>query len=219
MTRGVSDLAAVNASASQSTLVAHDAISPDLLPIGGEPAIFDTTRDFARRLGQPEGNVATELAPRSDGRDPLNDTKANDMAAPQRDMAHVLVVEDDPKTRSLVSIVLRHVGYQVTEAAGVREGLGVMRQCIPDAVLTDLQLPDGSGHEILKHAGTLPTVPPVIVMSGTFDGRTEPELLAAGAAALLPKPFLLHELIATVHDATDGWPATSLSSSGLETFG
>ncbi len=120
------------------------------------------------------------------------------MAVQRRDMAHVLVVDDDPEMRDLVSSVLRHVGYQVTEAAGVCEGLGIMSRRVPDAVLTDLRMPDGSGHDILEHAGTLPTAPPVIVMSGTLDEKIKPELLAAGAAALLPKPFSVHQLIATI---------------------
>ena len=73
-----------------------------------------------------------------------------------------------------------------------------MNKVIADVVFTDLCMADGSGHDILMDVGKLPTAPPVIVMSGTFDSKTEPELLAAGAKALLPKPFRLHELITTI---------------------
>ena len=113
-------------------------------------------------------------------------------------MAHILVVDDDRDTRKIVSHVLKRAGYQVTLAAGVAEGLSAMWQTDPDVVLTDLCMLDGSGQDILEHARKLPAAPPVIVMSGSFDSVTEPKLLLAGAKALLPKPFRLHELMAAV---------------------
>lgn len=119
------------------------------------------------------------------------------MEALPRDV-HILVIDDNDALRNVVAATLRHAGFVVTEAAGVGDGLVVLSQCIPDAVLTDHRLSDGSGLDVLEHVVKLPARPAVIVMGGALDEKAESELLAAGAAALLHKPFPLRELVAAI---------------------
>lgn len=113
---------------------------------------------------------------------------------------HVLVVEDDPDVLEVTAGALAYAGYQVTTAAGTLEGLAALNQHLPDLVLTDLMMPDGSGHEIIRGARALPERPPVIVMTGMGISARD-DALAAGARELLPKPFSMAQLLETIASA------------------
>src|SRR5687768_3116478 len=85
-------------------------------------------------------------------------------AAPQRT---VLVVEDDPWTRTITTALLAGEGFAVVEAKNGEEALRLAKQHTPDVVLLDLALPTKSGLEVLRElkADTSTTAIPVIVVS------------------------------------------------------
>ena len=113
----------------------------------------------------------------------------------------MLVVDDDPAVREVISEILDCAGFEVTATAGVQDGLGAMGRRSPDLVVTDFSLPDGTGRDILEGAMELPGRPPVIVMSGSIEVSAVPELLSAGAVSVLEKPFALLDLLAAVQAA------------------
>ena len=61
----------------------------------------------------------------------------------------LLVVEDDPEMRSVVSFTLRNYGYDVREAATGAEALSQIQTRTPDAMLLDLGLPDIDGSDLI----------------------------------------------------------------------
>jgi len=114
---------------------------------------------------------------------------------------HVLVVDAAAALRGILGSVLQQAGFRVTLASGVREGVQALEMGRPELVVTDLSMPDGSGHDILLAANQFAPPPPVIVVSGSLSesGGDGHELLEAGARHLVPKPFVFAELLAIVH--------------------
>ena len=72
-------------------------------------------------------------------------------------MPHALIVEDDPNSLSGLSAILAADGFSVDTATTLAEARVALSRFIPDVVLVDLNLPDGSGLDLLQH---LPAQPP-----------------------------------------------------------
>lgn len=109
----------------------------------------------------------------------------------------VLVVEDDS---TLVHAILRNLavrGYTARPAGSVAEGVSYLLAGLPSLVLLDIDLPDGSGWEVVRHLrSTGGGDVPVIVMSAL---RPNPRLVAElGCVAMLEKPFPMETLMRLV---------------------
>lgn len=102
----------------------------------------------------------------------------------------VLLVEDDEGVRKLVRVTLEMNDFEVLEAADGLEGLLVMNEQKPDAIVLDLMMPDVGGDRMLAQlrAATETRRMPVIVITGKPE--VAPEILSlVGKTNLLPKPF------------------------------
>ena len=110
----------------------------------------------------------------------------------------VLVVEDDPALRDIVAEALRLEGYEVREAADGSTGLTLLREWRPDTIILDLMLPgvSGFGFRTGQLADAATATVPVIVFSAQRNVEAWAESLRADA--IIPKPFELDELLATV---------------------
>lgn len=111
----------------------------------------------------------------------------------------VLVVEDDLATREVLVEALRQLGYEVLEAASVKDA-GARSEF--DIALLDLHLPDGSGLGILKTWRERGLDAPVLII--TADRAAEMidrALVSLDAWDYLPKPFDLDALEVTIRDA------------------
>ena len=80
------------------------------------------------------------------------------------------------------------------------DGVRVAIDDQPALILLDNRLPDASGKQVLRQLAAAPATAaiPVVILSGDSDPATVDELLAAGAADFLGKPFEVHELLAIV---------------------
>jgi CheY-like chemotaxis protein len=113
----------------------------------------------------------------------------------------VLVVEDDPRLRSMLGMVLRWHGYRVDEARHGAEALSLARGAPPDVILTDLDMPvmDGMTLATKCHESEALDRVPIIVMSAATDLRRLRRHWPDGSvSAHLAKPFGLDALTATV---------------------
>lgn len=107
----------------------------------------------------------------------------------------ILVVDDEPAIRELLRIAVERRGVRVATACGGADAinqLGDSRFC---AIILDLVMPRGSGHDVLRFLGERgqPT-PPVIVLSASGD-RTTSSLDPALVTAILQKPFDLEFIV------------------------
>lgn len=111
---------------------------------------------------------------------------------------HILVVDDEADNRELLEIILSHVGYFVTCAAGGAEALASIGEQAPDLVLLDLMMPDMNGYEVVARIkADLATKHIVVIMFSALSGHdVTKRVLEAGAQALFSKPMSSTELCA-----------------------
>ena len=114
----------------------------------------------------------------------------------------VLVIEDDPWTRTITTALLAGEGFAVVEAKNGEEGLSQARSHTPDAILLDLALPTKSGLDVLRELkGEAVTHDiPVIVVSAYGSLMNESD--AHQAVGVIQKPFDYDDLVGQVERAT-----------------
>jgi two-component system, sensor histidine kinase and response regulator len=106
----------------------------------------------------------------------------------------ILLVEDDEPLRKIISRALRGRSYRVVEAGTVAEGMEALRTTSPDLLITDLNLPDGNGVELVRLSKSLEALRPVLVMSGTQEQDERIQAFDAGADDVVGKPVYMQEL-------------------------
>ena len=112
----------------------------------------------------------------------------------------VLVVDDEPTVREVVSRYLELGGYRVVVAADGHAALelALASHGPPDLVVLDLMLPGMDGLSLLKRLRARGVATPVLILTARNEAGSVVELLNAGADDYLGKPFDLGELIARV---------------------
>ena len=117
---------------------------------------------------------------------------------------HVLVVDDEPDIRTLVTEILGDEGYEVVSADGADAARDLRRLRRPDLILLDIWMPGTDGISLLREwasAGGLDA--PVIMMSGHGTIETAVEATRLGAYDFLEKPISLAKLVLTVGRALE----------------
>lgn len=109
----------------------------------------------------------------------------------------ILVIDDEPEIRRILSSSLENHGYQVAEAATGQSGLQTAASFHPHLIVLDLGLPDMNGIEVLRRLREWTTIP-VLILTVTDDDSTKVNLLDAGADDYLTKPFSTAELLARI---------------------
>ena len=111
----------------------------------------------------------------------------------------VLIVDDSPAMRAFVLRVLRISGFDLAEcfqAANGREALDLLRAAWVDAILTDINMPEMDGEELLQRLAAdelLQSIPTLVVSTDATPQRMA-RALTLGARSYLAKPFLPEEL-------------------------
>ena len=107
----------------------------------------------------------------------------------------IVVIDDEIAIRRFLNASLSNDGYRVKEAENARDGLRLLLQESPAAVLLDLGLPDREGRELITELRGWSRVP-IIVLSARDQEREKVAALDAGADDYLSKPFHVGELLA-----------------------
>ena len=115
-------------------------------------------------------------------------------------MSHILVVEDESAIAELISINLRHAGFEVTIAATAEQAQAAVDGVLPDLIILDWMLPGQSGLALAKRwRGEQRTRElPVIMLTARADEADKIQGLDAGADDYLTKPFSTNELMARI---------------------
>ncbi len=114
-------------------------------------------------------------------------------------MANILVVDDEPGIRELLSEILNDEGHNIELAENASQARAARALARPDLVLLDIWMPDTDGVTLLKEwsaSGALTM--PVIMMSGHATIDTAVEATRIGAQAFLEKPITLQKLLKAV---------------------
>jgi CheY-like chemotaxis protein len=110
----------------------------------------------------------------------------------------VLVVDDSATDRRLAGGLLERVGCTVRYAADGKEALGHLAAELPDLVLTDLQMPNLNGLELVSAVKNDYPLVPVILMTAQGSEEVAAQALRLGAASYVPKRKLPQDLLPTV---------------------
>jgi DNA-binding response OmpR family regulator len=113
------------------------------------------------------------------------------VAAPPPRARRLLVVDDEPHIGLLLRLQLEARGYELLLARSLFEARGVLADPdLPDAMLLDLHLPDGSGVDLLREIRERPATAtlPVLVLTAEGEERVLAEARRLGAATIT-KPF------------------------------
>ncbi|MDQ0230730.1 response regulator transcription factor [Metabacillus malikii] len=111
----------------------------------------------------------------------------------------VLVVEDDPKIRKLISLYLENEGYEVTEAADGKDAKVKIEKFDPCILILDLMLPNISGEEICRWVREdLKSVMPIIILSAKVSEKERIRGFKLGADDYVIKPFSPGELMVRI---------------------
>lgn len=112
----------------------------------------------------------------------------------------ILIVDDEPQIRRLLTVALEANGYEVLPAATGKEGLVLAAQHRPALMILDIGLPDLSGKEVLSRLREWSNVP-VVILSVQNDEKGKVAALDAGADDYVTKPFNTEELLARLRVA------------------
>jgi two-component system response regulator HydG len=110
----------------------------------------------------------------------------------------VLVVDDDADIREICSEALRDADYTVLAAASGREARDLLDAELIDIVLTDLDMPEITGLELLRHVKERSLDTGVILITGHASVSTAVEALRTGAYDYITKPFTLDDLVTRI---------------------
>ena len=111
-----------------------------------------------------------------------------------RQMAQVLIIDDDPAICPLFSTLLEEMGHKCKIANTLKHGRMLSMAENFDLVLLDMKLPDGNGLDLMPELAESPGRPEVIIITGTGDLGGAELAFKYGAWDYVQKPFLLDEV-------------------------
>ena len=117
----------------------------------------------------------------------------------------VMVVDDDPDLLFLITEELADAGYRIQEATNGREALDAMDSQAPDAIVSDVMMPDMDGVDLYWAVQDKPDLRdvPFIFLTALRPGMGDARLLDCSRALRSPKPIDFDELIRQLSTLTD----------------
>ena len=123
---------------------------------------------------------------------------------------HILIVEDDPDAREIVSTTVADAGASVTAVGSVAEALGALRDRRaerPQVVVADIGLPGADGYSLISEIRRMPLDEggqlPVIAVTAYATAEDRRVALSAGFFAHIAKPFAPESLVSTIARAVE----------------
>jgi DNA-binding NtrC family response regulator len=112
---------------------------------------------------------------------------------------HILIVDDEADIRDLLSQALNARGYRITSAASVAEALRSCKQDPPDMIISDLQLENSDGLQMIAEMkATLPDKPVMLLTGVLFDQEVVSKVLESKVACYLAKTSSLAQILEAV---------------------
>lgn len=116
-------------------------------------------------------------------------------------MAHILVIDDDPVLRRVITLALEGGGHTVLRCENGRKAVDFLQHQPADLLITDIIMPEMDGVETVRAVRKISPDLPILAISGggSFDPKDYLGLAQTfGATAVMPKPFRPADLVALV---------------------
>jgi len=123
-------------------------------------------------------------------------------------MVRILVVDDEPKIRAMITAILEPEGFEVISAESGEEALQRIAQSPPHLLISDMKLTGMSGLELLRQARATHPQMLAFLLTGFDDDEVERQATALGALGVIRKPLVLSQLRQTIKDALAKLPTT-----------
>jgi DNA-binding NtrC family response regulator len=120
---------------------------------------------------------------------------SDDSARTDRQGTRLLVVDDEPTQREMLTSILQRAGYEVETASNGAEAIARLQEGHYDLLLTDQKMPGMDGLELLDRARTHIPGLPVVLMTAYGSVSSAVEAMKRGASDYLTKPFERDELV------------------------
>ncbi len=132
--------------------------------------------------------------------------------------ATILYIEDDEASRNLIQRVLSYAGYKLVIASCALDGIDLAKKHRPDLILTDINLPDLSGREIIVRLRADPylTTVPIVALTALHHTFERNKTFAAGATGYLTKPIDVSTLLDKVEEYLHGHRETIDGQAALD---
>lgn len=123
-------------------------------------------------------------------------------------MKRVLIVEDSSVMQKVLRVYLSGLECEFHSASSGREGLEVARRIQPHIVISDIQMPGGTGIDLCRLLRAAPSLReiPIILIGAQGDIQSRHHAMQAGADAFLAKPIDSRRLFMRVSQLLDGRP-------------
>ena len=119
-------------------------------------------------------------------------------------MARVLVVDDSVFMRMTLSAMVKDGGHEVSLAVNGRDGLEKVKLEQPDCLVTDLNMPEMEGQELIEAVRAEGIMIPIIVNTADVQESTRARCLELGATAFFNKPLKPESVLAGINQALAG---------------
>lgn len=131
---------------------------------------------------------------------------------------HILVVDDESQITRVLRTSLAAQGYEIRIANDGEMALEIMKDWLPNLIVTDLAMPNVDGVELCRRVRSISDVP-IIVLSVRGEERSKIQALDAGADDYVTKPFSINELSARIRahlrrSPTENEPAAQMIQIG-----
>ena len=111
-----------------------------------------------------------------------------------QEIVKILIVDDDPSIRNMLTIVLKKSGYGVVSTDSGRSTLDKLKKETFDLIISDIKMQDINGIELLKKIKSISPEIPVIMITAYASANDAVEAMKLGAEDYITKPFNLDEL-------------------------
>ena len=160
----------------------------------------------AESEGQDRGTTftiasKTTPSPAATEGEPTGDTPGSPPVSPPS--LKILVVEDEPATRRLMARLLRGLGHDVTVAGTVADAWGAFEAGEFDLIVSDIGLPDGTGHDLMRRVKAVRRVP-AIALTGFGMDEDVRRSREAGYTSHMTKPIDFTKLEAMIRRVVTG---------------
>jgi len=122
-------------------------------------------------------------------------------------MVKILIVDDEPFVRDMMTAMIKPAGYDVVEAVNGAEAFNVCKKEVVDLIITDIVMPEKNGIDLIMNVKKeYPDIPIIAVSGGGgITGRYDYLEIAklVGANNILKKPFEIDELRSAVSNAIE----------------